>query len=118
MKRGPRIWIGLAVAAAVAVSGVLPAEAAIEGGPLRKLTRGFLNLATGWLEIPSQLGKEIEQKGTLAGVTVGMASGVVRFLGRTLVGALELVTFPIPNPTTGYGPVIEPEYVILRDADG
>jgi hypothetical protein len=34
-----------------------------------------------------------------------------------LVGAFELVSFPIPNSTTGYGPIIQPEFVTFRDAD-
>lgn len=94
-----------------------PAHAAVEGGPIQKLTRGFLNVVTGWLELPAQVGKVTELKGSFAGATEGLARGVVLGLGRTVVGALELVTFPIPNPVTGYGPVVEPEFVILRDAD-
>lgn len=115
MKRSS-IWIGWSAAVALSLCAP-PADAAVEDGPLRKLTRGFLNLATGWLELPVQVGKITEQKGSFPGMTEGLARGVVLGLGRTLVGAVETVTFPIPNPTTGYGPIIEPEYVILRDAD-
>lgn len=94
-----------------------PAHAAIEGGPVRKLARSATNLLTGWLEIPSQIMQTTERSGSLMGMTEGLGRGLVFGVGRTLVGAVELVTFPIPNPTTGYGPVIEPEFVKFRDAD-
>lgn len=94
-----------------------PAHAAVEGGPIRKLGRGLTNLVTGWLELPVQVMQTTERSGSLAGMTEGLGRGVVLGLGRTVVGALELVSFPIPNPTTRYGPVIEPEFVKFRDPD-
>lgn len=94
-----------------------PAEGALEGGPLRKLGRGSANLATGWLELPAQVFRVNEISGLFEAATVGLGRGVVLGIGRTLVGAIELVTFPIPNPTTGYGPVIQPEFVRFRDSD-
>lgn len=95
----------------------VPAHAAVEGGPIRKLARAVANLTTGWLELPAQVMRTTERSGSLAGLTEGLGRGVVLGLGRTLVGAIELVSFPIPNPTTGYGPVIEPEFVKFRDTD-
>jgi putative exosortase-associated protein (TIGR04073 family) len=115
MKRSKR-WILIAVLMAAAVVSA-PAGAATDGGPVRKLGRGFGNLTTGWLELGTQIMQTTEKSGSWAGATVGFARGLVFGVGRTLVGAIELVTFPIPNPTTGYGPVIEPEFVKLRDAD-
>jgi putative exosortase-associated protein (TIGR04073 family) len=95
----------------------VPAHAAIEGGPIRKLGRSVTNLLTGWLELPFQVMQTTERSGSLMGATEGFGRGVVFGLGRTLVGAIELITFPIPNPTTRYGPVIEPEFVQFRDVD-
>ena len=94
-----------------------PAHAAVEGGPIRKLSRSVTNLLTGWLEVPLQIMQTTERSGSLMGMTEGFGRGVVLGLGRTLVGAIEGVTFLIPNPTTGYGPVIEPEFVTFRNAD-
>ncbi len=94
-----------------------PARAAVEGGPIRKLGRGAANLASGWLELPFQIFQTTEKSGSLAGVTIGLGRGVVLGVGRMLVGAIELVTFPIPNPMTGYDPVIEPEFVTFSNAD-
>lgn len=108
--------LGMAVVLCVLCAAV-PAEGAIEPGPLNKLSRGFTNLLTGWLEIPAQIMQTTERSGSLAGATLGLGRGVVLGLGRTLAGALEMVTFPIPNPVTRYGPVVEPEFVKLRDSD-
>lgn len=94
-----------------------PALASVENSPVRKLGRGIANLFTGWLEVPAQMGKAVETDGSIAAVTVGLGRGVVLGVGRTLVGAIELVTFPIPNPATGYGPVVNPEFVKFRDVD-
>lgn len=94
-----------------------PAHAAIEGGPIRKLGRSVTNLLTGWLELPFQIMQTTERSGSFMGMTEGFGRGLVWGVGRTLVGAIELVTFPIPNPTTGYGPVIEPEIIKFRDSD-
>ena len=94
-----------------------PAYAQTEGGALRKMGRGFANLATGWLELPFQVARSTERSGAWAGSTVGLTRGVAFGIGRTLMGALELISFPIPNPTTGYGPIIKPEFVTFRDAD-
>ena len=91
--------------------------ASIENGPIRKLGRGVVNLTTGWLELGAQVARTTEMEGSLAGATIGLGRGVVWGVGRTLVGAIELVTFPIPNPLTGYDPVIRPEFVKFRDAD-
>lgn len=40
------------------------------------------------------------------GLTVGLVKGVLHAVGRTVVGAVELVTFFIPNPE-----FVEPRYV-------
>lgn len=107
-------WIG-AVLGLVFLAG--SACASIENGPIRKLGRGVVNLTTGWLELGAQVARTTETSGSLAGATIGLGRGVVLGVGRTLVGAIELVTFPIPNPLTGYDPVIRPEFVKFRDAD-
>ncbi len=93
------------------------ADGAIQNGPVRKFGRGLGNIATGWLEMFYQITQETERSGSIAGVAVGFPRGVLFGVGRTIVGAFELVTFPAPNPTVGYGPIIEPEFVTFRDAD-
>lgn len=109
-----RIIVGLVAGLTFCVT---PAQADTEGGPLRKLGRGAANLATGWLELPFQILRTTEGSGAFAGASVGFTRGLAFGVGRTLVGALEVVSFPLPNPTTGYRPIIEPEFVTFRDAD-
>ncbi len=114
--RSARSW-SLILVVGWLVMAAAPAQAEVEGGALRKLGRGFANLATGWLELPFQVARSTERSGAWAGTTVGLTRGVALGIGRTLVGALEMVSFPIPNPTSGYGPIIKPEFVTFRDAD-
>lgn len=75
-----------------------------------KLTRGFVNLVTGWVEIPKRIQETSESSGALAGFTWGLLRGLGHGFVRTAAGGYELVTFPFPAPP-GYEPVIEPEYV-------
>ena len=114
--RKVKLWILVGLVAGLTFCAA-PAKADQEGGPLRKLGRGAANVATGWLELPGQIARATEQSGAFAGASVGLARGLVFGVGRTLVGALEVVSFPLPNPTTGYRPIIEPEFVTFRDAD-
>ena len=115
-KRWAKLWVIAAVIGMLVIWNV-PVEASVDNGPVQKLGRGVVNLTTGWMELFMQVFKTTEKSGSWAGVTVGIGKGLVLGLGRTLVGAIEIVTFPVPNPTTGYEPVIEPEFVTFRDSD-
>ncbi len=78
---------------------------------LTKLTRGVSNLAMGWVEIPKQMMSVKKEHGDGAGDVAGFFWGTVKgfthFIGRTAVGAYEIVTFFVPS----FDPIIEPEYV-------
>lgn len=86
-------------------------------GPLRKLARGAINVAFGWLEIPRQMirvKQEIGQTtGDIVGFTWGSLKGLAWCIGRTAIGALELVTFAIPE----YDPIIEPEFIFSEEEE-
>lgn len=76
-------------------------------GPERKLGRGLTNLT----EV-SRLGElrySMEQSaiwdGPEEGLSTGLVRGIRRTATRTLVGAYEVATFPIPND-----PILKPEY--------
>ena len=76
-------------------------------GPERKLGRGLTNLT----EV-SRLGElrySMEQSaiwdGPEKGLSTGLVRGIRRTAMRTLVGAYEVATFPIPND-----PILKPEY--------
>jgi len=84
-------------------------------GPLRKLARGVINLAFGWLEIPRQMIRVKQEvgdtNGDIVGFTWGPAKGIACFVGRTAIGALELVTFAMPE----YDPIVEPEFIFSEE---
>ena len=76
---------------------------------LRKLGRGCSNVLFGIVEVPNQFTKANSEHGGAAGVTYGLGKGLVRWVGRELVGVYEIVTFPLPVPR-GYKPVMKPEF--------
>jgi len=102
---------------------VPPATAA--AGPLDKLARGVANIATGWMELPEQVGRTTETEGSIAAVTRGLVRGVGYTVGRTCIGVLETATFVLPNHPgesrqvggDPYGPLIEPDILVFRRPD-
>jgi putative exosortase-associated protein (TIGR04073 family) len=80
------------------------------GDPIEKLGRGITNTATGWIEIPKEIGRNVEKSGDMAGLIVGPFKGIAKAIGRTVAGVYEVVTFLIPLPRR-YEPIIEPAYV-------
>ena len=93
------------------------AEAATQlqpGNALRKLTRGGVNIITGWVEVPKRIRETSREQGAGAGWTWGLLRGLGYGFVRTVAGAYEVVTFPFPAPAD-YAPVLQPEFVF--DAD-
>jgi putative exosortase-associated protein (TIGR04073 family) len=77
-------------------------------GMWEKAGRGMSNVTLGFLvEWPKTVILETEASGPLFGLTVGLIKGMGLGLGRTLVGAYEVATFPLPNGSD-FGPVLEP----------
>ncbi len=77
-----------------------------------KLGRGVANVATGWMDVPKEMEKRSDDDSNLfAALLVAPVKGLLKAVGRTVVGAYEIVTFPIPT----YKPVIDPEFVWQRD---
>lgn len=98
---------------AIAISAPL-AQADTEDAPagqnaIRKLGRGFANLLFGFIEIPNQYTKAVSEHGGASGLTYGVPKGFARWIGREIVGAVEVVTFAIPVPP-GYKPIMKPEF--------
>lgn len=90
------------------------AEPMEPGKAFTKLTRGFMNIVTGWVEIPKRIHETSQASGAAAGFTWGLLRGFGHGFIRTAAGAYELVTFPFPAPP-GYEPVIQPEYVFTDE---
>ena len=64
-----------------------------------KMTRGLTNVAFGWTEIgrtPAKMSAGIEH-GALSSFLLGVPYGVLRAVGRTVVGGYEVATFFAPQ---------------------
>ena len=95
-------------------ASTVTAEPMEAGKAFTKLTRGGVNLITGWVEIPKRIQETSQASGTAAGFTWGLLRGLGHGFIRTAAGAYELVTFPFPAPPD-YQPVIRPEYVFSTE---
>ena len=113
MKRGVRITaICLLILCIAAVA--LPALAQ-EGSTIekmgKKLGRGIVNIATGWVELPKNIyDTSVETNNPLLGITYGTLKGLGMTVVRTGAGAYDTITFLFPLPQN-YTPILEPEFV-------
>ena len=80
------------------------------GDPIRKLSRGLVNTACGWVEIPAEFFREADRSADVGGFMIAPFKGIAKAIGRTVVGIYEVATFIIPLPSR-YRPLIEPEFV-------
>lgn len=69
-----------------------------------KLATGVANVVTGVAEIPKNMMITGHKNGVAYGATAGFFVGIVHTVGRTLSGAVDIVTFVVPttsiaNPT-------------------
>jgi putative exosortase-associated protein (TIGR04073 family) len=85
------------------------------GDAMTKLGRGFVNIVTGWVEIPKRVSETSREQGTAAGWTWGLLRGLGHGFVRTAAGLYEAFTFPFPAPPD-YAPVIQPEYVFSESS--
>ena len=117
MKMPQRKAITLMVSALILAAGAGPALADEDysnhaaRGAITKLFRGIVNATTGWIEIPKQISLEWQNAGAGRGATVGFAKGIGWAIARSVMGAYEIVTFPVPVPE-GYRHIMDPEYVL------
>ncbi len=85
------------------------AEIAENKGPIRKIQRGFVNIALSPIEISTEMAKEKTTDGVIPSWFTGMGRGIFYMAGRMLAGGYDLVTFPLPLPA-GYEPLVYPEF--------
>jgi putative exosortase-associated protein (TIGR04073 family) len=71
-----------------------------------KLGNGLANIVTGIVEIPKAVINGNRKSGAAYAATGGVMTGMVHMMGRTLLGAADLVTFMIPTK-----PIITPDFV-------
>ena len=99
------------------IAGRASAEPMETGKALTKLTRGFVNVVTGWVEVPKRIQETSQTSGAAAGFTWGLLRGIGHGFIRTAAGFYEFFTFPFPAPPC-YEPVIQPEYVFTNESPG
>lgn len=75
-----------------------------------KLVRGIANFTSGWVEIPKQIYLVGQNEGWLTGALRGPMDGLGMFVARTIAGAYEVVSFPLPIPAQ-YQPLLQPDFV-------
>ena len=108
-----RLITPLLIALLFVNASVVYAESMDAGQAVGKLTRGAINVVTGWVEIPKRIRQTAQQSGPAVGITWGLLRGLGYGFIRTAAGCYELFTFPFPAPP-GYAPVIEPPYVFTN----
>jgi len=82
--------------------------------PMKKLARGGCNMLTFPLELYYQFKEVNTYDGPVAAATWGLAKGFFMSGVRLVVGAYEIVTFPIPIPKD-YEPILtDPEFMLSR----
>ncbi len=88
---------------------------------IRKLGRGVSNVAFGAVEFPVKWYQVNFEEGGFAACTYGIFKGLAFVVIREVVGVVEIATFltPLPgctdipgSPAWGYGPILEPEWII------
>ena len=85
------------------------ADIASEGTPVRKLQRGFLNIALSPIEISRELDSEKKVDSFIPSWIIGIGRGSFYAVGRALTGVYEILTFPFAVPA-GYEPIVQPEF--------
>ena len=85
------------------------AEIAPEGTPVRKLQRGFLNIALSPIEISKELDSEKKVDSFIPSWFSGIGRGSFYAVGRALTGVYDMLTFFAPVPA-GYEPLVSPEF--------
>ena len=100
----------LAVAISTVIAGQALAEELTKSTPGQKALRGATNLSLGLvLELPRTIYYETKAQGPLLGIPAGFLAGFGLGLMRTVVGAYELLTFPIAVPDD-YKPILSPQF--------
>ena len=67
-------------------------------GAMNKAGRGLKNFLLGWTDIPKSICEvTMDTKNAALGLTVGLWDGFKKAFPRTVSGAVDLATFPIPD---------------------
>lgn len=62
-----------------------------------KFSQGVANMATGFIEIPKNIIDITHEQNIFVGMTWGLLRGTTHGVSRTLVGAAEFISSPVPS---------------------
>jgi putative exosortase-associated protein (TIGR04073 family) len=79
---------------------------------LNKAQHGLGNMALGWQEMGKNVVNISAENGFACGVTFGVIRGAAHVVGRTVVGAVEFITSPIPTDE-----FVTPPYIWERPSE-
>ncbi|SEQ78251.1 putative exosortase-associated protein, TIGR04073 family [Nitrosomonas sp. Nm51] len=71
-----------------------------------KFVTGITNTATGFVELPKNIILTTQKDTIVHGMTIGLVSGIMHTVARTVIGVFDVATFLIPTP-----PSIQPTFV-------
>ena len=77
----------------------------------RKLWRGILNVALGWVEVPKEILVDSFMVDPFTGFFTGLRRGTGKTVDRALTGVGEIVFF-WDESTPNFAPTIQPEFVL------
>ena len=66
--------------------------------PIHKAGRGATNVVTSWIEIPKNVVLGVQEQNPILGAGWGLLKGIGLTATRVVLGAYEVVTFPLPYP--------------------
>ncbi|SEN02391.1 exosortase system-associated protein, TIGR04073 family [Nitrosomonas marina] len=76
------------------------------GTTSEKFVTGIANTATGFVELPKNIILRTQRDSVVHGMTIGLVSGIMHTVARTVIGVFDVATFLIPTP-----PSIQPTFV-------
>lgn len=85
------------------------AELENSGTAMRKLQRGFLNVALAPMDLFAVMRDGMKEETFIPGWASGLFKGSIFAVGRAATGVYEMVTFFVPAPS-GYAPILQPEF--------
>lgn len=82
-----------------------------------KLGRGLGNMLFCWVEIPIEINQEIQNTDLVTGSIVGFGVGLFRTGQRFVLGAVDVVTFPVDIYGNNYQSVQRSEFPFIDEVE-
>jgi putative exosortase-associated protein (TIGR04073 family) len=98
--------LGLGVATLILMLGASPSFA--KDDAFTKFGRGMANIVISPAELYTQPIMMSDDHPVSMALFGGIMKGLAVCVAREVVGVVEVVTFPLPLPKVGYGPIIKP----------